>query len=589
MKPKKLFSILFPTYFLISLLGIVVLLLITRFAFRNIYYKQSATSLIQHAKLIERDVISNIETNNITKLKSEIKYLAKQSDSRITVILPDGNVIADSSFETNKMENHLNRVEISTAIGGEIGESIRLSPTLNKNLLYVAIPLVKNNKVLGVLRNAVSTDKLQNSLYQLSKNIILWSLILLLVLTYIIYLQSKSISAPLEKLKNQVEILASGNFSENIELTKTSNEEVYALSVAIQKMGKDINQQFNKINKQKNEQLAVFSSMLEGVITIYPDSNIYHINKSALNIFNFKKNGPIKGTPLKEVVKSERIYQLALKLLENHLTVDHEFEYDSGRVLNVHGTILESEKTGMLGAVLVFNDITKMRELENYRKQFVANVSHELKTPLTSIQGYLETIREEKDLDQKTLYKFIDIINKHSMRLKNIIEDLLHLSSIEKDSEIGELNLVKQNLLPVIKNAISLCIEKAKTKRINIALSAIDEEININAPLLEQAIINLLDNAIKYGPENSEVQINISKTENFMKIIVSDQGQGIPKIHHDRLFERFYSVDKARSRELGGSGLGLSIVKHIALAHGGNISVKSEVNSGSSFILEIPV
>ena len=588
MKPKKIFSKLFPSYFLISALGLAILLLITRFALKNFYFKESTTNLLQKAKLIEKEVIEGMNKNDHQYLQRLIKELAKISENRITIVLPSGDVIADSSFDPKMMENHLKRKEVESALKGKVGKSVRFSPTLKENHLYVAIPLKKNSVTIGILRNAVSVDKLQTSLTLLTKKVLLWSFLLLIILTYFIYSQAKKISSPLEEMKKHVEVFASGNFQEKISMGESSTVEISSLISAIETMSNKLQTQFLKINNQKNEQLAMFSSMLEGVVTVDQEINIYHINRAALSLFNYQDKDTFKGIPLREVIKSERIFQMAKKLLEDKKTAINEFEYESGMILNVHGTILHSNETDMLGAVLVFNDVTKMRELENHRKQFVANVSHELKTPLTAIQGFLETIKEGEIEDQKTLKKFINIIYKHSMRLKIIIEDLLTLSSIEKESEVGELILDRQKINPVIEDVISLCQDKAKKKGINLKLNGESTEANVNIPLLEQAIINLLDNAIKYGPNNSTVIVNINKLATKVEIVVSDEGNGIEKKHHERLFERFYSVDKARSRELGGSGLGLSIVKHIALSHGGKIRVESEIGHGSSFIFELP-
>ncbi|MBK26767.1 MAG: hypothetical protein CME70_22390 [Halobacteriovorax sp.] len=589
MKPKKLFTKLFPSYLFISLLGLVILLLITRFAFKNFYFNEVSNNLNQKSQIIKDEFIPLIKNQNLEALQKRVQIIAKKSESRLTVVLPDGKVISDSHFEPSKMENHKSREEISGALKGSISESIRHSKTLDEEHLYLASPLIDKDKIIGVLRVSVSVKKLKTSLFLLTRKVILWSLILLVVLTYIIIVQSKRISAPIEDITALVDKFTNGDFENKIELQETSSKEVASLYSAIELMSERIQTQIQKINKQKNEQLAVFASMLEGVITIYPDMNIYHINKAALNLFQYKQEGPIKGIPLMEVVKSERIYNMTKKLLEDHQTVDNEYEYDSGLILNVHGTILESESTGMLGAVLVFNDITKMRELENHRKQFVANVSHELKTPLTAIQGYLETLQEEEIDDKEVLNKFLGIINKHSNRLKTIIEDLLALSSIERESEIGELKLENISIWKALDNALIFCKEKAESKNIKINKTGPDQVVLINQPLIEQAIINLLDNAIKYGPENSEVNIETKINEKILEIVVVDKGQGIPEKHHERLFERFYSVDKARSRELGGSGLGLAIVKHIALSHGGNVRVQSTVGEGSSFIFELPI
>ena len=589
MKPKKLFSKLFPSYFLISLIGLSVLLLITKFAFRNFYYNEATTSLTQKANILKDNFTNAVIKKNLVELQENILVIAKNAENRITIIAPNGIVLADSSFTPEKMDNHSKREEIKIALTGKIGKSIRYSDTLKEKHLYVAIPLTYDSKIIGVLRNGVSVDKLQTSFLHLTKNVLFWSVFLLLILTYFIFIQAKRISSPLEEMKQKLEKFASGNFHEKLEINQASTKEISSLFNAVKGMSEKLQDQFQKINKQKNEQLAVFASMLEGVITIYPNMNIYHINKAALNLFNYQKEGPVKGTPLMDVVNSKRIFIMAKQLLVDKKSVDNEFEYESGLILNVHGTILQSEETGMLGAVLVFNDITKVRELENHRKQFVANVSHELKTPLTAIQGYLETIREGDIEDKETLNKFLDITIKNSHRLKSIIEDLLALSSIEKDSEVGGFERINQSIFPVVENVISLCSDNAKKKGIEILLKGTNEKVMINLPLMEQAIINLLDNAIKYGPENSKVVVSIKKSQVNLQIIVTDTGQGIEEKHHERLFERFYSVDKARSRALGGSGLGLSIVKHIAISHGGNVRVESTFGSGSSFILELPL
>ena len=588
MKPKKLFSKLFPSYFLISVFGLAILLVITRYALQNFYFEETAENLIKKAKIIGPDMAKLLQQSDYSLLQKKITYIAGVSQNRITIIRPDGKVIADSGYDPAKMENHLQRQEIEYALKGEVGRSMRFSSTLNENHLYVALPLRVNENIIGVLRNAVSIEKIQTSLKILTQNVLIWSFFLLLILTYIIYELSKKISSPLEEMKVQIENFAAGNFKEKIQLGETSTAEISSLFSSVKAMSEKLQDQFEKITKQKNEQLAVFSSMLEGVITIYPDMNIYHINQAAIDLFNYKESKTIKGTPLREVVKSERIYQLAKNLLIDHQTVENEFEYESGMVLVVHGTILRSKEMGMLGAVLVFNDVSKIRGLENHRKQFVANVSHELKTPLTVIQGYLETIREEDVLDKATLNKFLDIINSHSLRLHTIIEDLLTLSSIERDSE-ADVHLDKHPIGPVIENAMTLCKEKALKKNIEVKVVGESIDLRVNPALMEQAIINLLDNAIKYGPENSIIVIKLEKHTQIYEIRVTDKGQGIDPIHHERLFERFYSANKARSRELGGSGLGLSIVKHISLYHGGNVRVESVIGRGSSFIIELPL
>lgn len=588
MKSKKLFSRLFPTYFIISLLGIVILIFITRFTLRNFYFQETKKNLIQKANLIKPEIIKSLTLDDQDSINHTIKRYADFSEDRMTIILTDGTVVGDSKFNYQKMENHKNREEVIVALRGELGESMRHSPTLNETHLYIALPLYDvNKKIIGVLRNAVSVDYLKVTLRLLIEKVAIWGLLLLIILTYLIYIQAKKISAPLEELKRQVGDFARGDFLTTIEVTDDSTEEVSALAKEIGAMSKKLKTQLDKINKQRNEQLAVFTSMLEGVITIYPDLNIYHINNSALRLFNYTKTpGTFKGIPLMDVVQNDDVYELAKDLILENKTIEKEIVHSNGKVLNIHGTILQSNETGMIGGVLVFNDVTKMRELENHRTEFVANVSHELKTPLTAIQGYLETLSDVDD--EKTRNKFLGIMSNHSNRLKTIINDLLALSSIEKDSEVGDLKLDFTEISPLVENIINLCQDSAIKKNISILFNRLDIKLALNPPLFEQALINLLDNAIKYGPKNSQVIVDISIQNSHIELAIQDFGQGIAEEHHDRLFERFYSVDKARSRELGGSGLGLSIVKHIVLSHHGSIRVESEVGKGSRFVISLP-
>lgn len=588
MKNSTLFSRLFPTFFFILLASTIVLLLINRYALRNFYYQEYQKDLIQKARLLKLQLKDQINSPNLQELTSKLSEL---SESRITLVDPRGDVLADSNFNPTEMSNHANREEIKEALAGKEGHSIRYSNTSKKKFLYTALPLEVNGVIIGALRNSVPLDHVDESLYSLTRNILFWSSVLFIILTIVIFIQSKKISAPLEQLNDRINKFALENFKNNEKINLIdSTKEVSSLFSTINNMSEKLSNQFEKINKQKNEQLAVFASMLEGVITIYPDMTINHINKSAIELFNFQHdpNQRIKGTPLKEVVQSEVICKKVETLIQNQMTIKEEVLLENGLILTLHGNIMDSS-SGIRGAVLVFDDITKIKELENHRKQFVANVSHELKTPLTAIQGYLETLKEENINDQKTVNRFLDIISKHSHRLKTIIEDLLTLSSFDKETGIGSIKLEKVSLRKPILNVISLCFDKADKKNIKIQLEGPDIECRINTPLIEQALINLIDNAIKYGPENTSVTIQLAQSENMAIIKVIDQGSGIAPEHHERLFERFYSVDKARSRELGGSGLGLSIVKHIALAHQGNVAITSTQGQGSTFILKLPL
>ena len=328
--------------------------------------------------------------------------------------------------------------------------------------------------------------------------------------------------------------------------------------------------------------------MVEGVITVDTQRRIFHINRAAKKFFELDENKIYKGIPLLEVVRNHHLYEYVDTIFSVETTLERELNLNNEQILQVHGTVLDSSQNQVMGALLVFNDITKLRRLELHRKEFVANVSHELRTPLTSLQGYIEVLLEN-DLTNEERSKFLKILEKNTARFQTIIEDLLALSKIEKESDNDEIKKELGFLSPIISSVKFLCENKASKKGINLKVDLAKEiKGKVNGPLLEQALINLVDNAIKYGPADSQITIAAKDLSDHVEITVQDEGPGITQEHQERIFERFYCIDKARSRELGGSGLGLSIVKHIAIAHGGNVVLDSSFGKGSIFYINLP-
>ncbi|MGD9189052.1 MAG: ATP-binding protein, partial [Desulfobacteraceae bacterium] len=272
--------------------------------------------------------------------------------------------------------------------------------------------------------------------------------------------------------------------------------------------------------------------------------------------------------------------------MESDITVFHNGE----RVLNVKSSPLLDTNRKRKGTLIIFNDVTQLRRLENLRRDFVANVSHEIKTPLTAIKGFVETLHQGSVDNPEETARFLGIIRKHVDRLNSIITDLLSLSRIEQEDEARTIKFEVRHIREVFTTAMQICRSKAEQKQIEINQSCPDElQAKFDPSLLEQAVVNLLDNAIKYSDSGSMVSLEAVRYDGSVRISIKDQGIGIAKKHLPRLFERFYRVDKARSRKLGGTGLGLAIVKHIAQAHGGRITVESKLGEGSTFTLELPV
>jgi len=350
-------------------------------------------------------------------------------------------------------------------------------------------------------------------------------------------------------------------------------------------------ERLNTLQAEKNEQEAVLASMVEGVLAFDSSERLISINQAAARMLELDGVQAI-GRYIQEPVRNPQLQKFISAALASSEPLDSEIVYygANSRILQAYGRTLLGIDARPLGALIVLNDVSRIRHLKNLRRDFVANVSHELKTPITSIKGFVETLRDGAMNDPTDAGRFLAIIAKQTDRLNSIIEDLLSLSRIEEETQKRQVALVKAPIRKVLQGAMQTCEAKAAAKNIRLDLDCPQEVMaNANVILLEQAVVNLLDNAIKYSDDGKTVRVCGRQNDNGVTIAVSDQGWGIEKKHLPRLFERFYRVDKARSRDLGGTGLGLAIVKHIAIAHGGNVSVESAPGSGSTFSIHLPL
>ncbi len=567
--------------------------MIALWSFKSFYYQERAVDLEIRAKILTPEFSRLIQAKNNQEIQIKAQKLGDESSTRITIILPSGKIIGDNKKDPATMDNHKNRPEIEQATRYGKGLSIRYGHTLSIDSMYFAMPIIAQDKMIGIMRTSTPLYTLQNALWSIYYKVSLGFFILIIITAFASWWMSKSLVRPLEIIKVQAQRLAKGDFSSRVQLSSNDSLESEQLGQAFNEIAIQLNQRIEIILNQRNEQEAVFSSMVEGVVAVDSSENILRINQAAYNILKISEQN-IEGVKLKNVIENVELRKLILFALQQNtpvgqeIVIHHDIEHE--QVLLAQSAPLLDIHKNKCGTLVVFNDITKLKEFELQRKEFVANVSHELRTPLTAIQGLSETLIEFPDLAQDKRAHFIEVIHTHSIRLEGITENLLSLSKIEKETEIDEIDFVDESITLALSNAIFLCKDKALERNINIILNnAEDIVFKHNSSLIEQAIINLLNNAIKYSNGNSEIKITVIKQNLDITISVEDQGSGIPEEHLSRLFERFYRVDKARSRELGGTGLGLSIVKHIALAHKGTINVKSEINKGSVFSLTLPL
>ncbi len=583
MPKRRLIWQTFFSFIIVLILAITAVTIYIAGSMKKLYLAETSDDLKARSIFFREQLgLAGLESS---KADSLCKVLGKESATRFTVILPSGKVIGDTDNDPSKMENHSNRPEIAEALSGKVGVSIRYSHTLSESMMYVALSMNKDGNVVGIIRSALPVTAIDRAFGQIYPRIVLGGMLIAVLAGMLSYYLSRRISIPLERMRNVASGFSRGEFSHR--LPPGNSVEIDELSKAINSMAAELDEKIKDVTSRRNELGAILTSMAEGVLTFDMNERLTGLNLAASKMLAIDMNSA-RGHYVQEIIRYVEFQNLVTQILGSHEPMVSEIQTESGEVLRLNGAILRNDKSESLGALVVLNDITKLRHLEKVRRDFVANVSHELRTPITSIKGFVETLQEGAIRNPQDAERFLGIIGKQTDRLNSIIEDLLTLSQIE-ETESGQIHLEEHDLKKVLSEAAVLCETKAKLKNIAINIDC-DETIRarINSQLIEQAIINLLENAIKYSDDGRQVRLSGIRTDSGIAISIQDWGIGIEKKYLPRLFERFYTVDRARSREMGGTGLGLAIVKHIALAHHGDISVESVQGKGSIFTIHLP-
>ncbi len=553
------------------------------------FHKESVTNDLRSIALLLSESMDNlIIEGNQDSVDNMCRRFGNLIGTRITVIKADGTVMGDSEKDPEQMENHADRSEVIEAKKSGHGSSIRFSNTIKRDMIYVALPIKMDGKVIAVVRTSLPLKSVNEELGSVTINITLGILLAAIISGLLSLYLSARIARPLEQLKDGAERYARGELS--YRLPEFNIYELEVLSEAMNEMSLQLKERLERVTGQRNEQEAVLSSMVEGVMAIDTEERIISMNNAAGKLMQVLPEHAV-GRTIHEIVRNTELQNFATRILATPRPQEKEIvlHTDGEKHIQAHGTLLRDSKGRGIGAVVVLNDITQMRRLEEVRRDFVANVSHELKTPVTSIKGFVETLIDGAVNDVDSSKRFLEIVGRQADRLNAIIEDLLTLSRIEQEAEKEEIPLERHEIKQVLQAAIVAVGIKANQKNIKINLNCENNiKAEINAPLLEQAVVNLIDNAVKYSNENSAVEVAAKEDDSNIAISVTDHGAGIGKEYLPRLFERFYRVDKARSRKLGGTGLGLAIVKHIVLAHGGKVYVNSTPGKGSIFSIELP-
>jgi len=586
-RPRLLWYMLIPML-MVSGLGILGSALYARVAMDEVYEERCRKDLEDRARLLQVEALAAVQSGKTEAMDAFCKVHAGASATRLTLILPDGTVTGDSEDEPRRMDNHGARPEIKAALQGQLGTASRPSPTIHVEMLYVALPLAVEGRVVAVLRVAMSLADIETASRTFYMQLALGGLVVFGLVSGVSWLLARKLIRPLLELRQAADRISTGDLS--APCAPPEVEEFAAMAESLNRMALQLDDRIRTLLRQRNELEAVLSSMVEGVLVMDKEERLIRINRAASDFLGLKAEETI-GRSIQEVVRNADLHRFLARTRETSAPTEDQVVLRVGsdeRFIQVHGTVLGDTGSHVLGVLVVMNDITRTRRLESVRRDFVANVSHELKTPITSIKGFVETLLDGALKDPKEAENFLQIVARQADRLNAIIEDLLTLSKIEQGEEQESIVLEEAALREVVKSAVQACELKASSKEIRIELSG-DEQLRapINAPLLEQAVINLIDNAIKYSEPGSRVQVETCRRGNEIAICIKDSGCGISQEHLPRIFERFYRVDKARSRKLGGTGLGLAIVKHIAQAHKGRIGVESTPGKGSSFTIYI--
>jgi len=596
MKNRSLFWLLFLSYAALSVLvgGLLILfgMLTARQALyearqaelENATYMLPILSLNTSFQATQKSILLS-DTQKISVLCKNLDFLEYPD---VFLYGLEGKILCQKKGSTKRGENFSYLTEVLAAKENKIGFSRRKN-SRNQYIIASSRLLFLSPGRQVILSIEAPLQTLPTIFGHIQGGLLIivggGGLLLLLGSLYLAH----ELSRPLVKMQEGARSIVRGQ--ERVRLPEEGSQEMQNLARTLNEMTDNLRQRMYIIQNQQSELDAVFASMQEGVIAMDLDMQLKAINRSAARLLDLPGRDGL-GRKLPEVARNTKLIETANRVLRGQVLVEADLILARGQktlMVQVKGSPLRNQKGEIMGAVLVFSDVTRLHDLENVRREFVGNVSHELKTPIASITGAAETLLDGALDKREDAEKFIRMIQRNGERLSQIVQDLLSLSRLEQDPRhiMDHISLVA--LGEVAQKAMGVCQSLAETKNITLQLQQVEEfKIQAMASLLEQALVNLVDNAIKYSDENTSIFIHIFKNKQEICLEVADQGQGIHASHLPRLFERFYRVDKARSRKVGGTGLGLAIVKHICQIFHGYVTVKSEEGKGSCFTLHFP-
>lgn len=537
-------------------------------------WENSLRSNLQHSLTQNAETFALLIQNDHTHTMQQIaEEQARITETRATIIARDGKVLADSKADPETMENHATRPEIAEALAGKIGASARLSHTVGIEFLYVAVP--SGDKIA---RLAYPLSTIRSQVAAIRRTLLRSSLLALFFALLLAMAAAQMISARLRRILRFAEQISAGDLSARI--AETGADEIAQVALALDRTARQLEQNFAALRESRAQLEALLNSMTDGVIAVSPDMKVLWANQAISGIV---RRPATIGSPVTELIRHPDF----LSTLRNALSSQRR---ENAMVPSLEGRrsfSLTAEPLPDGGVVSVLHDISEIERVEKTRRDFIANVSHELRTPLTSIRGYAETLLESDEIAAGNGKDFLQVIRRNAERMSRLTEDLLVLAKVESGED--KLDLRRHSAQELVQEAVSSMQDNARNAEVELKLDPVpDVQVTADAYAIHQVFANLISNALRYAAVGKAVVIGATDQSRAVEFFVRDFGPGITSEHLPRIFERFYRVDKARSRETGGTGLGLAIVKHIVLNHGGVVHVESAVGHGSTFFFTLP-
>jgi len=589
MRLRRLFWLIYPAQVLVVAVALGAVAHFTVHTVESFHLRRTASDLEARAALAMDRIAALDAPRDPARVDAVCDRMGRRTQTRYTVVRPSGIVIGDSEEDPAAMENHADRPEIRSALQRRTGRSTRYSATLECRMMYVAVPFIADgDRLQGVVRASMPLSDIEAAGAALRQRVWLAFGSVLLMAAGVSLFLSRRIARPIADMRDAASELSKRRF--DLRLPSPHCREMQGLADAVNRLASDLHARITELTTERNQRNAMFASMREAVLALDARGRLVFANRAAGTILGVD-TGDSLGRHLSELIRNEELFFLVDAAERSDESAQGDIPLRDARqsVLRAHATALVDADGARSGTLLVLDDVTETRRLQQVRRDFVTNVSHELKTPITSIAGFADTLLDGAVKDPADTERFLKIIAKQARNLTAVIDDLFTLASLEAPGQQRALRLEEQTALSVLRRAVEVCEPDAQAKGIAIRIRCpADLRARMHPGLIEQAVVNLLRNAIEYSEEGGSVEIDAQRRDGELRISVQDHGCGIPAHHRQRVFERFYRVDKGRSRRAGGTGLGLAIVKHITAVHGGRAEIASRTGEGTTVSLVLP-